>query len=321
MAPHKQQKEYVAALDIGSNSFHLIIAQVHRDGSFTVLNREKAVLRLGSIHPDGFTYIKPEDIAHAVRLIKHALRVADLYHTGIRIVSTSAVRESVNRDEFITAVRTETGCEIEVIDGKTEAGLIYQGIIHGVPAKHEKILAFDIGGGSTEFILGENGKPNFLTSVPLGAVRLSRMFFPDFIVREGAVELCKKHIVAILDDVKKHTDASDFHLVIGSAGTVKSCMQVAEANAFMPKREGMFRKLSPAAMQSVLQLLLASPTPEQRNAIPGLESKRADIAPVGALILSSIFQHLGIQEVIYSDFALREGVILDTISKLKKHES
>jgi len=321
MTPHNQQKTYVAALDIGSNSFHLIIAQVHRDGSFTVLNREKAVLRLGSIHPDGFTYIKPEDIAHAIRLIKHALRVADLYHTGIRIVSTSAVRESVNRDEFLTAVKAETGCEIEVLEGKREAGLIYQGIIHGVPAKHEKILAFDIGGGSTEFILGENGAPSFLTSVPLGAVRLSRMFFPDFIVRADAVELCKKHIIAILDEVKKHTDESEFHLCIGSAGTVKSCVHIAEANKFMPKREGMFRKLTSSAMQSVLQLLLSSPTPEQRSSIPGLEPKRTDIAPAGALILSSIFQHLNIREVIYSDFALREGVILDTISKLKKHES
>lgn len=316
MTPHKPGSRYVAALDIGSNSFHLIIAQVHQDGTFTVLNREKAVLRLGSLHPDGFTYIKPDDIAHAIKLIRHSVRVADLYHTGIRIVSTSAVRESVNREEFLSVVRSETGCDIEVLDGKTEAELIYKGIIHGASAKHEKILAFDIGGGSTEFILGEHGTPNYLTSVSLGAVRLSRMFFPDFTLHPDAIAVCRQHIVSVLDPVKEHTDSSEFHLCFGSAGTVKSCTLVAEANNFMPKREGLYRKLNPAAMENVLQLLLASPTPEQRISIPGLEMKRADIAPAGALILATIFQHLGIQELIYSDYALREGVILDMIRRM-----
>jgi len=147
----------LAAIDIGTNSFHLVIAKIDSKKRFTVLTRSKEVVRLGSSSND-MKYITPASISRGVDTLKRFKLICDTYSAEIIAVATSATREALNKQDFLTAAFNETGIVINIVSGYEEARLIYLGVLQSLDIYNKKILLIDIGGGSTEFLIGEKAK-------------------------------------------------------------------------------------------------------------------------------------------------------------------
>lgn len=312
-----QSKNY-AAVDIGTNSFHLIIVKINLDESLTVIDREREVIRLGSHKGEGLSLISPEEIKKGVNVLKRFKKLADMYSAEIYAVATSAVREANNGKEFNEKVLKKTGIEIEVIDGKKEAGYIYKGVKKALPYKDKRLLCVDIGGGSTEVILGNNNEIIFGESIKIGAVRLSKKFFSDFILTENGIADCSKYIDEQIKANKQLNFGETFDIAVGASGTilaVAGMIHYKKTGEKIKSRNGfVFTKTE---LREVTEEILKRKTPEQRVNIEGMEYKRADIIPAGLLILNKIFDLFAIKDMVISEFALREGVVLSMLEKDK----
>ncbi len=231
-------------------------------------------------------------------------------------------REAKNKSEFIDRVNEETGIIVEAVDGKTEAELIYLGVQNALDVEEKRILCVDIGGGSTEFLLGENGISEFAESIKIGAVRLSKMFFPDYHLTESGIDICRHYIKDKLDTNTNLHPNHSFEMAIGSSGTI-----VATASIISFRRNGKFKKSMNGFSFTANELfdltadVLKCKSPVDRLFIEGMEIKRADIIPAGLLILSEIFNTFKLDEITVSENALREGIIIDTIMKTKEFQS
>ena len=306
----------IAAVDMGTNSFHLIIVQVKSDGSFKIIDREREVIRLGSHKGKEFSFISEGEMEKAVDVLKDFAKIAQFYKADVRAIATSAVREARNKEEFINRVFEETGITVEAIGGRIEAELIYLGVQHALDIQNKKILCVDIGGGSTEFLLGENGISEFAESIKIGAVRLSKLFFLDYNLSDSGIDMCRQYIREKLNTFPNLHSGYQFDLAVGSSGTI-----VAAASIISFRRTGKFKKSLNGfsfTANEIFELtsdVLKCKSPVDRLFIEGMEIKRADIIPAGLLILTEVFRALRLKEMTVSENALREGIIIDTISK------
>jgi len=316
------QSKNFAAVDIGTNSFHLIIVKAEEDSSLTIIDREKEVIRLGSQKGSELNHISDEEIEKGINTLKRFKNLADFYDAKIHAVATSAVREAENRQEFLNSVLNKTGIDIEVINGRKEVEYIYKGIRKVLPFKNKKFLCLDIGGGSTEFILGQNDEIIFGESIKIGAVRLSKKFFPDFILNDEAIEKCKQYIEHQIRSNENINFNAPFDYAVGASGTI-----LAVAGMIKYKKSGIKNKslnefvFTKEELEKLTNEILAKKTPEQRVNIEGMEYKRADIIPAGLLILQKSFELFNIKEMIISEYALREGVVLSLVEKSKSKSS
>jgi exopolyphosphatase/guanosine-5'-triphosphate,3'-diphosphate pyrophosphatase len=310
-------RNIIAAIDIGTNSFHLIIVEVQKNGSFKVLDKERIVLRLGSELGEVLSIISENEIAKAIDVLDNFSRLAKYHNAVIRAVATSAVREAENRNEFIQKVLEKTSINIEVIDGKKEADLIFTGIKKALPIENKKVLCIDIGGGSTEFIYSEKGKVIFAESIKIGAVRLSKMFFPDFIITDEAILSCKDYVSKQITSNNNLNFKINIDFAVGVSGTVDSIFFITQFQKYgkvVDKMNGY--AYSRNEFEVIYDLIMKLKTSEERIAVPGMEAKRADIIPAGLIILKTIFEIFNIKELRISEFALREGIVIDTYKKL-----
>lgn len=307
----------IAAVDMGTNSFHLIIVQVKSDGSFKIIDREREVIRLGSHKGKEFTWISEGEMEKAIDVLRDFNKIAQFYKADMRAIATSAIREAKNKSEFIDRLFEETGITVEAVDGSTEAELIYLGVQNALNIQDKRILCVDIGGGSTEFLLGEDGISEFAESIKIGAVRLSKMFFPDFHLTDSGIEMCREYIKDKLNNNNNLHPNHQFEIAVGSSGTI-----VSAASIISFRRSSKFKKTMNGftfTSNEILALtsdVLKCKSPVDRLFIEGMEIKRADIIPAGLLILSEVFSTFKLKEMTVSENALREGIIIDTISKL-----
>ena len=312
----------IAAIDMGTNSFHLIIVQVKNDGSFKIIDREREVIRLGSHKGKEFTWISEGEMEKASDVLKDFAKIAQFYKADVRAIATSAIREAKNKSEFIDRVLEETGINVEAVDGKTEAELIYLGVQHALDIRDKRILCVDIGGGSTEILLGENGISEFAESLKIGAVRLSKMFFPDYHLTLSGIDMCRQYIKDKLQTNSNIHPNHNFEIAIGSSGTI-----VAAASIISFRRTEKFKKsmngfeFSDEELFDLTTDVLKCESPVDRLFIEGMEIKRADIIPAGLLILSEVFKKFRLKKMTVSENALREGIIIDTIMKSKEKQS
>lgn len=317
----KHKKNIIAAIDIGTNSFHLIIVEVQKEGTFKVLDKERVVLRLGSELGEGLSLISESEIEKAVGVLERFSKMAKSYNATIRALATSAVREARNKNEFIQKVSQRTSINIEVIDGDTEAILIYSGMSKALALENKKVLCFDIGGGSTEFIYSDNGNIIFAESVKVGAVRLSKMFFPDFIITDESVSACKDYVIKKIISNRKIDTKIDVDFAVGSSGTVDSIFFITQYQKYGKVMEGMNGySYSRNQFEEIYNLIMKHRTPLERSTVPGMEAKRADIIPAGLIILKAIFELFNFNEIKISEFALREGILIDTSKKLSANQ-
>ncbi|MGH8993455.1 MAG: Ppx/GppA phosphatase family protein [Acidimicrobiia bacterium] len=306
----------VAAIDIGTNSFHLVIARPAENNRFEILDREKEVVRLGSGSGDMKT-LEAEAIQRGVAALARFRRIADSFGAEIHAVATSAVREAENRAEFLDAVAREAGMSVEVISGVEEARLIHLGVLQSVPVFDQQVLVVDIGGGSTEFVVGMGGDVFDARSLKVGSIRITERFFRKEPVKKKALEDARTFIRSFLTPIRRMVDAQEgFEVAVGSSGTILNVAEMVNARRGEgPRRQRGNATFTAAELDEIVAELASHPGARDRESVPGLDPRRADIILGGALLLEQVFDVLGIEEMVVSDFALREGVLLDVLRR------
>lgn len=312
----------VAAIDIGTNSFHMIIARADPSGHIETLDREKVSVRLGS-GGDDFEHIDPEAQDRAVTALKGFVQIARRHNALIHAVATSAVREARNQHDFLKRVRRECGLRIHVIPGQEEARLIYLGILQALPLFEKRILTIDIGGGSTEYLIGRRGMPEFVQSLKLGAIRMTERFFPSGVVLPAQVDPCRTFIrsrlESMLELLGERGESFAYDVAVGSSGTIKTVLEL--VNRLLPDADRPANTFSSADLDSIVDMLFDAKTQEERIKRFGLDEKRADIITGGILILQESFRILHIDRMVYSPYALREGVLYEVLFRKKKRDN
>lgn len=307
----------LAAIDIGTNSFHLVIAKIDSKKRFTVLTRAKEVVRLGSSSND-MKYISPDSIERGVETLKRFKLICDSFKAEIIAVATSATREALNKQVFLQKVFAETGIEINIVSGYEEARLIYLGVLQSLDIYNKKILLIDIGGGSTEFLIGERGEVKSANSLKLGAVRLTNKFSLNEKVNKSDLKNSRIFVKGALNQIVRTLEGSDYELVVGSSGTINNIGSIISAENqpaadFEINLNGFIIKKKP--FHTAVEKIYDAETLTERLSIPGLDPKRADIITAGAVILEQIFSDLKIEKMTLSSFALREGIIMNYIQQ------
>jgi exopolyphosphatase / guanosine-5'-triphosphate,3'-diphosphate pyrophosphatase len=307
----------LAAIDIGTNSFHLVIAKIDEKGSTKIITRDKEVVRLGKSSTD-MKYISQEAMNRGVSTLKRFRLICDSFKADIRAVATSATREALNKDEFIKRVFDATGINIEVVSGFEEARLIYLGVLQALSVFNDKILLIDIGGGSTEFLLGEKGNVLYANSIKIGAVRLTEKYFSDGKFKKENIENARMFVKSIINSVVRDLKGQDYKNVIGTSGTATNIGMIINAeenddadeqfnyNNYSINREPFFK---------VVKKITKCEKLSEIKEIKGLDPDRQDIITSGAVILEQIFLELCIKELTISNYSLREGILFDTINK------
>ena len=307
--------DVLAAVDLGTNSVHLVVARV--DGpNLEVIEREREMVRLGSAGGD-MKWLSDAAIDRGIAALARFRQVAEIHEARLRVVATSAVREAENRAEFLRRAQEDAKVDVEVISGFEEARLIHLGVLQAVPVFDRRLLVCDIGGGSTELVVGQQGDVLASRSLKLGAIRLTQRFFPEGRRTNNAVEACRRYVQGILAPFAREIRRLEWEVAVGSSGTIGAVCEVAAAqrdeprprtyNNFTVRRE---------EIDAAVELLLEAKTARARAKVPGLDPRRADIILGGALVLEQVVGELGVEELTFSDYALREGVLLDTWQRI-----
>lgn len=304
----------LAAIDVGTNSVHMVIARPTPLGPIDVIARDRERVRLGSGERD-MKQLDPEAVDRAVDAIDRFARIAEAHDAELVAVATSAVRESSDPAAFLEQVRSRTGVRLEVIAGVEEARLIHLGAISGVDVGTDQHLVIDIGGGSTEIVVGRETTPLLVRSLKLGHIRLTDGYIEDGVVREGAVKKLRTHLKSFLAPVATDVTALGHDVAIGCSGTIETIASMAARIEGRTVRTVDNLVVTRDGVDAVVDELVSRVRPEDRQDLPGLDPARADVIVAGAILLRQLFRAFRIQEMIVSPNALREGVVLDRLSR------
>lgn len=308
----------IAAIDIGTNSFHLVITSVNTKGILHAFTKEKEMVRLGSGSGD-MKILQPDAIERGINTLKYFSELAQSKNAEIIAVATSAVREAENKDEFIKLAKETTGIDIQVISGLEEGRLIYVGVIHALPLLNKKILVIDIGGGSTETIVGDHGEIIYQHSAKLGAIRLTKKFNLDTDPSKKNINSCREYIHGEWSPIINRLKNCKPDAVVGTSGTILSLAIMAmysEKNGLPEILNGIV--VTREKVQEVINKIIKSKSVEERLKINNIDQTRADIILGGALIFEYIINSLKIDKFYISSYALREGVVFNAIEKFNK---
>ena len=308
----------IAAIDIGTNSVHMIVVNVRPDLSFEVVDREKAMVRLGAGGLNGRA-LTSEAMTSALQALSTFKRLAASHAVDeILAAATSATREARNGGEFLARVERETGIRARVISGAEEARLIHQAAVYGVDVAGGRAVVIDIGGGSVEITHGSATAISAARSFKIGAIRLTEEFVKSDPLSDRDERRISKRV---LDEIDRHCEqivAAGFDRVIGTSGTILSIGTVA-ATAARGETPDEIRNLRiPAKQIRRVRKQVTALNLEDRLTIPGLDPRRADLVVAGAVLLDTIIRRLGAEELTLCDLALREGLVLDYIRRNRK---
>ncbi len=307
----------LAAIDIGTNSLHMIVVRVRPDLSFEVIDREKEMVRLGAGGLDGKA-LTPEAMHAALQVLSKFRRLADSHEVDhIIAAATSATREAENGGEFLRQVAHETGIRPRVISGTEEARLIHRAAVYGVSVPGDRVVVIDIGGGSVEITQGTGAVVEIGRSFKLGVIRLTERFVTSDPIDERDERKMVKHIRAELGEYLDRIAGVGFDRVIGTSGTILSLGAVASAGAGRSAGELRNRRVSAKQIRRVRRDL-STLTLARRLRVAGLEPRRADLAVAGGILLDTILTRLGAGEITLCDFSLREGLVLEYIDRHRK---
>ncbi|WP_210396534.1 exopolyphosphatase [Motiliproteus sediminis] len=304
-APH------YAAIDLGSNSFHLIIArEVH--GELQPLDRigEKVQLAAGL---DAKQRLSEEAMERGFACLERfAQRLAGMPPHQIRVVGTNTLRAARNRGAFIERAEELLGVPIEVISGREEARLIYLGVAHALADDVERRLVLDIGGGSTELIIGERFSPLELESLHMGCVSYTRRYFDNGKITSKQFQKAVNAAQLELLNIRRLYRSIGWSDVVGASGTIKAALRLACDNN---STDG---KVTLKKLYQIRDRLLDFDCPDDIR-FTEIKSERAEVLPGGIAILIALFESLDIDSLRYSDGALREGLLYD-MSGRQHHE-
>jgi exopolyphosphatase/guanosine-5'-triphosphate,3'-diphosphate pyrophosphatase len=307
----------IAAIDIGTNSLHMIVVRVRPDLSFEVIDREKEMVRLGAGGLDGRA-LTPEAMHAALQVLSKFRRLADSHRVDeIIAVATSATREAENGSEFLQAIVDKTGIRARVISGTEEARLIHQAAVYGVGLAGDVAIVIDIGGGSVEITRGSGPNMEAGRSFKLGVIRLTERFIKSDPLAPRDERKLRRYIDAETGKYVSQLARQGFDRVIGTSGTIQSLGAVALAERGSSSTTLRNRRISAKQLRRSQKLLVARDI-QERLRVPGLEPRRADLAVAGSVLLDAILRRLGATDITLCDLSLREGLILDYIGRHRK---
>lgn len=304
--------ETLAAVDLGSNSFHLLVGRIV-DGQVYPLDTLREQTQLGA----GLTADKRLDRASQARalevLAQFRERLRGLPRDAVRAVGTNALRVARNAPAFLREARETLGFPIEVIAGREEARLIYLGVAHALPPAENKRLVVDIGGGSTELIVGQGLKPKLMESLYMGCVSSSLRHFPEGRIDKKSLKAAVLEARQELAAVSQRYRRSGWQEAVGSSGSARSIESILQDNKW--SAHGITR----AGLDNLWDLLLDAGRADP-DRIPGLRSARAPVLPGGFAIMYAVFEELDLEEMAVSEAALRHGVLYDLLGRVMHHD-
>ena len=308
----------IAAIDIGTNSVHMIVVRVRADLSFEVIDREKEMVRLGAGGLDGRA-LTPEAMHAALQVLSKFRRLAESHRVeDVVAVATSAVREAENGGEFLQTVHRETGVRPRVISGTEEARLIHSAAVYSVGVPRDIAVVVDIGGGSVEVTRGSGTAIDLGRSFKLGVIRLTERFVKSDPIEARDERKLVRHINAEIGKYLDQIARAGSDRVIGTSGTILSVGAVVSASERRGEAAALRNRRIAAKQVRRLRKELAAMTLEQRLRVPGLEPRRADLVVAGVVLVDEILRRLGAEELTLCDLSLREGLVLDYIAQHRK---
>jgi exopolyphosphatase/guanosine-5'-triphosphate,3'-diphosphate pyrophosphatase len=305
-----------AFMDIGTNSIRLLLVRFNENRSYTIISQQKEVVRLGE---DEFVdqHLQMGAMRRAVLVCRTFTEMARAQGADeIVAIATSATREARNRDEFLRMLRQEAGLEVRPISGLEEARLIYLGVTSGFHMEERRAVFIDIGGGSTEIVVGDQFAYAHLDSLKLGAIRLTSMFFlpeepsPLSVDRYSLIaRYVRNATIRSVQRIREH----EYDIAIGSSGTIENLADIA-VRRFHGRPRQRDDVMTYAQLSEIVEMLCSLTLEERRN-VPGINPDRADIIIAGAAILHTIMGELGLEEIRATDRGLREGLIIDALAR------
>ena len=306
----------LGAIDVGTNSIHLIVADIDPEfGTATVILKEREMVRLGGGAALMRRYLGRKAFARGTEAIKHFTELArEQGALDVRAVATSAVREARNGPEFAAAVRLESGIELEILSGTEEARLIHLGVTRGFSLGERIGCIVDIGGGSTELIVGDGHRPRFMHSVPLGSLRLYDDYLSADPIDAAGYAALVEHIRATLRPVIAQVSEYAVDVMIGTSGTIMglALLDAGRHGQTLERVHGYDLGLDGL---HALQAAMLRMTVAQRRRMPGMNPRRSDIIVAGNAIVIAVLEALGRTTLTVCDRALREGVVADYIER------
>ncbi len=306
----------IAAIDIGTNSLHMIVCRVRPDLSFEVIDREKDMIRLGTGGLDG-RRLADASVDAAVHTLSKFLRIAAARGVDeIVATATSAVREARNGADFVARVRHDLGLHVRVISGAEESRLIHLAVAYAVDLGSRPAIVVDIGGGSTEIVVGTAERIQHARSFKLGVIRLTERFVRSDPISPDDERRLVRHIRRQVGPYLRQVARRRPARVIGTSGTILSLGALAAgARPGDDLRNLRVRAKAIARLRRRLTgLSLAA-----RLKLPTADPRRADLAPAGVILLDTLLEGIGAEEIALCDVALREGLVLDYIQRNAAH--
>lgn len=305
-------EQTVAAIDLGSNSFHMIVARV-LNGQLQVVDRIQETVRLAA----GLDRRQRLDKAAQTRALDCLRRFNQRLHgvpsDAVRVVGTAALRRARGAAKFVRAAERALGHTIEIISGHEEARLIYAGVVRNLPASDERRLVIDIGGGSTELIIGQGETPQRMDSLHIGCVGMSRRYFPRGELSAAAFDKALTAALQELQTIVAPFTALGWQSAIGSSGTVRAIGAVLRAQGWSEAA------ITPAALQR-LQDAMINAGNVARLSLAGLNPDRLPVLAGGFVILRAAVEALKVERLTVSDSALRDGLLYDLVGRLGEHD-
>lgn len=303
----------VAAIDVGTNTVRLLVADAAGSGAYRVRHQEQAITRLGE-GLGGTGRLAPAAIERTVAAVaRYAETARRLGAVAVRAVATSAAREGANREAFLAAAAA-AGCAVTVVDPEEEARLTTLGALHLLPRRGGRCLVIDIGGGSTEFTLTTGSAPLQSVSLPLGVVKLTERFFREDPPPAEALRACAAYVREAVAAGLPFQPPLRSVEAIGTGGTATTLAALELAlDPYDGERVTGYR-LGVGRIRDLLRRLVATPL-GARQRLPGLEPGRADVIVAGTCLLAEALDVLGFEGLTVTDGGLREGILLDTLAR------
>jgi exopolyphosphatase / guanosine-5'-triphosphate,3'-diphosphate pyrophosphatase len=309
------RQRILAAIDMGTNSLHMVIVRIIPElSAFNIIGREKETVRLGDRTAEG--HLKLEIMHKAIAALRRFQEIAKTLNAEqVIAVATSAVRESPNGREFLQDIERELGLYVDLISGPEEARRIYLGVLSGMEFNNKSHIIMDIGGGSTELILGDGHEPRSLSSTKIGAVRLTTEFIKNDPISNSEFQFLQAYIRGMLerpiDEIKAELNPGEKLRFVGTSGTIETIASIYARDQLktVPTTLNGYK----ISLQYIKELVnrIRKLNIAERTVIPGISEKRAEIILAGALILQEAMVMLGVDSVTICERSLREGVIVD----------
>ncbi len=300
-------KHHIAVLDLGTNTFHLLIVEPQSDGSFKEVFRERRFVKIGL---QGVGYMGKEAFDRALGTLIHYSEVLERFDIDVVwAIATEGLRKASNSEEFIDTVKEKTGIEIKCISGDTEALLIYYGVRQTVSMENDTALIMDIGGGSVEFIIANSKEIFWKQSFPIGSAVLRRNFHQTEPISGQEINSLTAHLEEILVPLFEVAGQFDLHTVVGASGAFDTLASIVSTHKGAELEVGYTSyEIAIAAFKDLKEEFLKF-NQEERKLIKGMEPKRADMIVVSYLLIAFVVEKLDIKRLIQTNYAIKEGII------------